>query len=81
MPIDIKYAGQGPWKPAEDEDISKDNLGYTHPNLHRRLDIQQPTDPKELLPREYQVGIYGRDSYRTTTIYMHDEDDEYNEIP
>ena len=67
---------------ADEDELEKDGIGFTHPNLHRRIDPQQPEeDSGELQPRSYTVNIYGGDSYRTTTIYVHDEDSETSEIP
>ena len=81
MTEDIKRMGNGPWKEASDEDVAKDEKGFTMPNLHRRLYPQQPTSSYEVAPREYQIGVYEKDSYRTTTINTHDEESEYDEIP
>lgn len=81
MAEDIKRMGNGPWKEASDEDVAKDEKGFTMPNLHRRLDPQQPTSLYEVAPREYQIGVYEKDSYRTTKINTHDEESEYDEIP
>lgn len=81
MAEDIKRMGNGPWKEASDEDVAKDEKGFTMPNLHRRLDPQQPTSSYEVAPREYQIGVYEKDSYRTTKINTHDEESEYDEIP
>lgn len=62
--------------------LAKDEVGFTHPNLHRRIDPQEPTpESGELAPREYSVNICGKNSYRTTTICVHDEDSETSEIP
>ena len=74
--------GQGPAKLASAEDLARDELGYTHPNLHRRIDPQQPEESsQEYKPRDYSIGISNVNSYRTTTINTHNEDSETSEIP
>lgn len=62
-------------RPATEEDIDRDNYGYTDPNLHRRVDPQEhDIDVSgECAPRDYQLNILGVDSYRTTTTYHHDD--------
>ena len=68
--------------PLTTEEQAKDDLGFTHPNLHRRVDVQQPTDPREVAPRKYTVGVYDKiNSYRTTEISYHDEESTTCEIP
>lgn len=67
-----------------------DVSGVTHePNI-RYVQIEQwklesgdtatPLD-KELAPREYALEIKGTNSYRTTTITVHDEESTTSEIP
>ena len=68
--------GQGPAQPATTEDLARDEVGFTNPNLHRRVDPQL-TDfnySAEFKPRSYQFQIQGYNSYRTTSIHTHDED-------
>lgn len=73
---------QGPaTTPLTVDEQAKDDIGYTNPNLHRRVDPQQPTDPDKVKPDSYQLGIYGTNSYRTTTTYYHDEESTTCEIP
>lgn len=80
--VDIPMMGQGPATPATEEDIERDKIGFTGPNLHRRVDPQIPApDSEEYKPRSYDIGIYGYDSYRTVEIYLHDEESETSEIP
>ena len=69
-------------------------MGYTHPNLHRRID-QNPEIPQgsnypfvkyredgTAYPQHVVIGVWdGRNSYRTTTTYTHDEESETCEIP
>lgn len=52
----------------------RDDVGFTHPNLHRRK-TSGVTD------REYRVGVYGVNSYRYTAYSVHDEESETSEIP
>lgn len=74
--------GQGPAKLANDEDLQRDNVGFTHPNLHRRVDPQSPEpDSDEVAPRDYMFAIQSTDSYRTTEIITHDEESVTSEIP
>lgn len=89
MPTDIfkeKYPkiGQGPaTKICEDSKIidtttkTKDDVGFTHPNLHRRV----YTPPEGTLTHKYELGIQGVYSYRTTEILAHDEESTTSEIP
>lgn len=82
MPIDNPKVGQGPAVKASEQDTHKDmEIGFTHPNLHRRIDPKPPKDTKEVEIRKYNIGIYTTDSYRTTEISFHDEDSETSEIP
>lgn len=78
----LKRMGQGPAKKADEHDLARDKWGFTSPNLHRRIDPQYPeTSTGELLPRDYQIGIYQGDSYRTTSYFYHDEESTYDETP
>ena len=69
--------------PLTPEEQAKDDLGFTHPNLHRRIDAQDPPEgSKEVQPRKYTLGVYdGINSYRTTQIFYHDEESTTCEIP
>lgn len=75
MSTDMPKMGQGPAVPIVPGSIEadRDEVGFTHPNLHRRIDTQEP--------RKYQLGIYGLDSYRSTEINLHDEESTTDEIP
>ena len=89
MPTNIfneKYPklGQGPaTKVSEDAKVvdpeakAKDDVGFTHPNLHRR--IYTPSDGS--LHHKYELGIEGTCSYRTTETITHDEESTTSEIP
>lgn len=63
---------QGPAKKASQEDLEKDELGFTNPNLHRRIadDVQEEG---EVAPRDYTVLVGGTNSYRTTTIHTYQD--------
>lgn len=76
--------GRYPATTLTDEDVKRDEHGYTHPNLHRRIDphtIHDDKDHMELKPRHYTIGILGTNSYRTTEMFTHDEDSETSEVP
>lgn len=82
----IPVVGQGPAVPASEDDLARDELGFTNPNLHRRVDPQEPpiaedARDQEVAPRGYQLNIQGVRSYRTTQINVHDEESIYNETP
>lgn len=69
----IEHMGQGPAKLASAEDVEKDELGFTNPNLHRRIDPVE-RDLPETESRKYKLTIQSVNSYRTTQITTHDED-------
>lgn len=48
----------------EDGDERKD-LWFTHPNLYRREHKHLPTNPVELLERDYDIMLSGLNSYTT----------------
>lgn len=75
--------GQGPATRATAEDEARDALGFTHPNLHRRVFPQSESTvgEYEYVGRTYQLMIQGNNSYRTTTMYVHDENSTESEIP
>ena len=81
--MDIPETARGAMKPCSEEDIQRDQLGFTNPNLHRRVDNEiAPTDPKEVRPRTYEIGVWdGVNSYRTEEVYYHDEESTTSEIP
>lgn len=82
-----KYA-QGPAKPITDSEgniidqqaYDLDTWGFTHPNLHRRTDVQPPVAPL-VKPTVYEFGTYSLDSYRYKNEITHDEDSTISEIP
>lgn len=84
--------GQGPSTQIAPNSLEDRNNkhGFTHPDLHRTID---PADPQilceqdreqmsveELAPREYSVGIYDVNSYRTSHKIVHTEE-EFIRIP
>lgn len=69
----LEDVGQGPAKLASEEELKKDEVGFTNPNLHRRIDPAE-RDLPETEPREYKLTIQSVNSYRTTQIITHDED-------
>lgn len=74
--------GQGLAVIADAEALDKDKVGFTHPNLHRRIDPQPPEEGSgEVRCRDYKLGVYGTNSYRTTVINTHDEESTTSETP
>lgn len=78
--------GQGPAELATEDDLERDELGFTNPNLHRRVEPHDPPiadDPRnqEIAPRSYQLNIQGVRSYRTTQINVHNEESIDDETP
>lgn len=69
--------GEGPAELATPEDIERDDLGFTNPNLHRRVDPKPEGrllgEDVEYTNREYKFTIGHLNSYRTTTINTHNE--------
>lgn len=78
-----KTSQQGTATLLTEEDQARDDLGFTNPNLHRRIDPQgPPEDSEEKLPRDYILAVKSVYSYRQTTINYHDEDDDSrSEVP
>lgn len=66
--------------PLTDEEQKKDDVGFTHLNLHRRITETERESP-EVEPRDYKVIIQGLNSIRTTIKYVHDEESTTSEIP
>jgi hypothetical protein len=63
MPLDerpkIPHVGQGNAKLANEIDLQHDNIGYTNPNLHRRID--EPGDLSSIYDR-FIEPMYDDDS-------------------
>lgn len=83
MTIDFPKTAQGVAVPADATAIALDVHGFVNPNLHRRVDPQQPASgSEETAPRDYTIGVYdGIHSYTTETIHYHDEESTTSEIP
>lgn len=62
-------------RPANEEELIKDQEGYTNPNLHRRIDPQEidTTKTGEVDEREYILEIHAGNSYRTTIQHFRDD--------
>ena len=77
---DIIPMGQGNMKPLTPLEQQRDDVGFTHPNLHRRIDPSQPEG--EYFPRDYELFISGTESNRLTQTFVRDENDNTpNEDP
>lgn len=81
MSTPMPKMGQGPAVPADEEALAKDHVGFTAPNLHRRVIAPTVIEPGEVTPREYQLLVNGTNSYRITTQHAHTEYGDENEIP
>lgn len=81
--VELPKTASGLMQPATEEDLERDEHGFTSPNLHRRLDIQEPSpESQETAPREYEIGVFDTlHSTRLTKISYHDEESETCEIP
>lgn len=78
----VPLLGSGKYaKPLTDEEKQRDDVGFTHPNLHRRVDSKDPADYPEKSPRDYKLSIQGLYSLRTTIKNTHDEESNEEEIP
>lgn len=53
-----------PAKPADDVALAKDKIGFTNPNLHRRVETESESD---LMKTDYSLSIIGVNSYRLTS--------------
>lgn len=83
----IPQIGNGPADPIENGSLEhiKNQKGFTHPDLHRKIDPADPQhlseaelaekSPHELEPRSYSVGIFNNNSYRTTHKIVHTEEE------
>lgn len=63
--------GQGRAVELSPEDRIRDEIGLTNPNLHRRVESTDIT---------YTLGIYGLDSWRTSSN-TYDDASDLTEIP
>lgn len=71
--------GQGIAHLASDEDIKRDEIGFTNPNLHQRVDIIQETD--EAKPKSYMLMVQSTDYFRAVETFPKTAIDESLEIP
>ena len=91
MSLPVMTQGPGHFIQDPSEEQTKDDIGFTNPNLHRRIDpldpedpflpVPSPLDPNAILPNSYEIGIYGKNSYMTQTVHVHDEYSTTSEIP
>lgn len=74
------FVGKGPWRKATEEDLARDELGFTNPNLHRRWEKHMPpkstggeqaSPTREVVPRSYVLSIADTNSFRTTYRHTH----------
>lgn len=73
---------QGPAKLASEEDLQRDAVGYTNPNLHRRVDPKKPTKKsQEVKPRGYKFMRQSVYQLQTTEKFYHDDDSNESETP
>ena len=80
-PVDFIPMTQGLAVLADESDIERDETGFTHPNLHRRILTDRDTVEGEIEPRKYDISVWGVDSYRTTYKVIHDEESTTLETP
>lgn len=75
--------GQGPATFRDATALAKDRLGYTHPNLHRRIDnaIKYVLPDGTEVNATYALSINDKNSYRTTQYQLHSESDNESEVP
>lgn len=78
--MDFPKLGQGVAVPADSTSLDKDTKGFTHPNLHRRIDAKIHHE-FQTKPDDIQLTISGVESYRTETLHNHDEESRTLEIP
>lgn len=72
-----KKLAHGEMQPATEVDLLKDRIGFTNPNLHRRIETETEAEQEK-----YTIGVYDRQhSYRTVDYSTHDEESTTCEIP
>lgn len=69
--------GQGPATLLTEQEaleLARDRIGFTHPNLHRRIDnsIKYVAGGQEY-DAKYSLNVGGVNSYRTTQFDVHEE--------
>ena len=77
--INIPSVGQGPGRPANAEDIQRDDIGFTNPNFHQRVDITQL--PDESKPKDYTLRLQSTNYFRIVESFPLSDQDESLEIP
>lgn len=75
MPAKRPLVGQGIAREATAADIQKDDVGFTHPNLHRRITTDPLLEPEGVLSKSYELEIQGLDSYRAVHTSYHNEEE------
>ena len=83
--VPYPHTAQGPATivdPGSAEEDRDERLGFTHPNLHRRIDPKDENKGEyEFKARKYQLMVQGVNSYQTTTQNVHDDWSDDSEIP
>lgn len=69
--LEFEEIGQDTSRKINDLEKRRDDIGFTNPNLHRRIDVKMPENSEELVPREYRLQINQYNSYRTTHVITH----------
>lgn len=69
--VEFEEIGQDTSRKVNALEQKRDDIGFTHPNLHRRIDAKMPENPQEVVPREYRLQINQYNSYRTTHVITH----------
>lgn len=69
--IDFEEIGQSTSRLINNLELERDENGFTHPNLHRRIDPTMPEAEYEIAPRKYRLHINKWNSYRTTHVITH----------
>lgn len=75
MSYEIPLIGKGElMKELSEDDQIRDDVGFTNPNLHRRVDPTEQ-DEGEFDVRDYELRILGLYSQRTTSYHYYDDND------
>jgi len=73
----VQPLAQGPPREVSPEDIARDLIGFTHPNLHMRV-VRPSTHTPTI---RYYFGIFGFNNWRTVIVPVHEEGSTTSEIP
>ena len=79
LPDNFPVMGYGEAKPVTDEDIARDEVGFTNPNFHQRVDITQL--PDESKPKDYTLRLQSTNYFRIVESFPLSDQDESLEIP